>query len=162
MVHNTKVTEKQPTLLIASVEEASTGKEIVHDIPTTAPLVPLDFLLVNIQGIVPQDTVIILKMGGYKVTRCVCVCTVQVAIIYIICLYIALQECNYAIWLSSAKMATIRSRGLFLQFSANRIIVSREPNSRAPCSGFSTVPIVWIAPFGLVSFLWKGLLPQQQ
>ena len=53
-------------------------KGIVHDIPTVALLVPLDFLPVNIQGIVPQDTAIILKMGGYKVTSlqgvCVCVC----------------------------------------------------------------------------------------
>ena len=73
MVHNTKATEKWPTLLIASVEELSAGKEIVHNIPTAAPLIPLDFLLVNIQGIVPQDTAIILKMGSYKV--CVCVCT---------------------------------------------------------------------------------------
>ena len=46
----------------------SDAKEIIHDIPTAAPLVPLDFLLVNIQGMVPQDTAIILKMGGYKVT----------------------------------------------------------------------------------------------
>ena len=54
MVHNAKTTERRPTLLIASVEEPSTGKEIVHGIPTTAPLVPLDFFLVNIQGIVPK------------------------------------------------------------------------------------------------------------
>ena len=78
-INNIKAKEKQPTLLIAGVEELSTGKETVHDIPTTAPTVPSDFLLVNIQGIVPQDTAIILKMGGYKVTRrlqgvCVCVC----------------------------------------------------------------------------------------
>ena len=47
--------EEWPTHLTASVEELSTGKETVHDIPTTAPTVPSDLLLVNIQGIVPQD-----------------------------------------------------------------------------------------------------------
>ena len=76
MVHNSKATEKWPTLLTASVEELSATTEIVHGFPTTAPLVPLDFLLVNI---VPQDTATILKMGGYRVTRCVClrVCTMR-------------------------------------------------------------------------------------
>ena len=79
-----KATEKRPTHLTAGVEELSTGKETVHDIPTTAPTVLSDLLLVNIQGIVPQDTAIILKMGGYKVTRlqgvCVCVCVCMMAL----------------------------------------------------------------------------------
>ena len=66
-INNTKATEKRPTHLTAGVEELSTGKETVHDIPTTATTVPSDLLLVNIQGIMPQDTTIILKMGGYKV-----------------------------------------------------------------------------------------------
>ena len=73
-INNTKATEKRPTHLTASVEELSTGKETVHDIPTTAPTVPSDLPLVNIQGIVPQDTAITLNMGSYKVTRYVCVC----------------------------------------------------------------------------------------
>ena len=71
-INNTKATEKQPTHLTASVEELSTGKETVHYIPTTAATVPSDLPLVNI--IVPQDTAIILKMGSYKVRRCMCVC----------------------------------------------------------------------------------------
>ena len=58
------------------LEELSAGKEIIHDIPTTALLVPLDFLLVNIQGIVPQDTAIIDpvdgRLQGDKVCACVC------------------------------------------------------------------------------------------
>ena len=38
-INNTKATEKQPTHLTVGVEELSTGKETVHDIPTTAPTV---------------------------------------------------------------------------------------------------------------------------
>ena len=89
-INSIKAKEKQPTLLIAGVEELSTGKETAHDIPTTAPTVPSDFLLVNIQGIVPQDTAIILKMGGYKVTRLqgVCVCVV----------YVCAYESRWVLW----------------------------------------------------------------
>ena len=69
-INNTKATENRPAHLTAGVEELSTGKETIHDIPTTAPTVPSDFPLVNIQGIVPQDTAIILNMvtrlQGYK------------------------------------------------------------------------------------------------
>ena len=36
----------------------------------------------------------------------------------------------------------IRSPGLLLQFSANSVTAFREPTSRAPCSAFSTVPIM--------------------
>ena len=63
--HHTKATEKWPTHLTAGVEELSTGKETVQDIPTSAPTVPSDLLQINIQGIVPQDTAI---------RVCVCVC----------------------------------------------------------------------------------------
>ena len=38
-INNAKATVKWPTHLTASVEELSTGKETVHDIPTTAPTV---------------------------------------------------------------------------------------------------------------------------
>ena len=85
-INNAKATVKWPTYLTASVEELSTRKETVHDIPTTAPTVPSDLPLVNIQSIVPQDTAIILKMGGYKVTRLqgykVCVC-VQIQLVHV-------------------------------------------------------------------------------
>ena len=63
--HHTKATEKWPTHLTAGVEELSTGKETVQDIPTSAPTVPSDLLQINIQRIVPQDTTI---------RVCVCVC----------------------------------------------------------------------------------------
>ena len=50
----------------------------------------------------------------------------------------------------------IRSPGLLLQFSVNSVIASREPTSRAPCLGFSTVPImdcaVWSREFPLERF----------
>ena len=41
---------------------------------------------------------------------------------------------------SSAKMVTIRSHVMLLQFSANIIIASHELTSRTPCSGLRTVP----------------------
>ena len=57
-------------------------------------------------------------------------------------------------------MAAIHSCGLLLQFSANSVIASRESTSRAPCSGFSTVPItdyaVWSHkhPLGMFAFTY--------
>ena len=57
---------------------------------------------------------------------------------------------------SSAKIATIRSRGRLLLFSANTVITSREPTSREPCSGLHTVPI--IAPFGLANRTSFGIV----
>ena len=47
---------------------------------------------------------------------------------------------------------------LLLPFSASSVMVSHEPT----CSGLTYIGLVqsWIASFGLVNFLWKGLLPQ--
>ena len=72
-INNTKATEKWPTHLTAGVEELSTGKETVHDIPTTAPTVT--------SGQYPGHCALGYRYhpedGRYKVTRCVyaCVCT---------------------------------------------------------------------------------------
>ena len=90
-INNTKATEKRPTHLTAGVEELSIAKETVHYIPTTAATVPSDLPLVNIQGIVPQDTAIILKMGGYKVTRCVCVRVCEC-----VCVHVCVCVCVHA------------------------------------------------------------------
>ena len=77
-----------------------------------------------------------------------------------------LQECNYALpyvsnschvpkWPQYAAVACWLH--LFRDYS---VTVSREPTSRAPYSGFSTVPMMDYA-VRFVNFLWKGLLPQQ-
>ena len=98
-INNTKATEKRPTHLTAGVEELSTAKETVHYIPTTAATVPSDLPLVNIQGIVPQDTAIILKMAvtrlqGVCVRVLVCVCTCVCACVHVsVCVYMCVYVC---------------------------------------------------------------------
>ena len=77
MAHNTRATETTLTALsTACVEERFTVKQTAQGILLLLlhPPTLIDYLLVNTQGIVPQDTTIILEMSGYKVTRCMCVC----------------------------------------------------------------------------------------
>ena len=91
------------------------------------------------------------------------------------CLYVAmyvymsvtLQEGNYV--LPQVSICCRLPKGLkyaavaccFYSVSANSVIASREPTSRAPVQLVLVLFQICIALFGLVNFLWNGLLPQQ-